>query len=180
MGRKKSGRKKTPIKQRLTIRQSRFAKAFMESRSLKEAAIAAGYSPKNASQSGNQALNDLNAKAPEIMASLGLTTEAVIKNHLVPLLAAKESKFAQKDGKFTDHVEVELPGIRLGATRTALELLNAFPPKDPMLAAQVGVNVVIIDVPRPDRSAIDVPHAHSKAPAPASGNGNKPDSRPKD
>jgi len=152
----------------------------METRSQTQAAIAAGYSKKNPGQSGHQALQDIKAKAPEIMAALGLTTESVIKNHLIPLLNAKETKFAQKDGEFTDSVEVELPGIRLGATRTALELLNAFPPKDPILAGQVGVNVVIIDVPRPDRSTIDVPHTHSKAPAVPSGNGSKADPRPKD
>ena len=118
------------------------------------------------------------------MKELGLGMHAVIQNHLLPLLTATETKFFQNKGKITDHVEVEALPIRLGATRTALELLNAFPPTDPALAEQGGVEVVLVDVPRPDRSAIEVkPTNGTKPPAkPAlpSDNGHKPDPRPKD
>ena len=79
----------------------------------------------------------LKEKAPEVMARLGITLESVVEKKLVPLMNAVETKFAQHEGKFTDRVEVDALAIQLGATRTALELLNAFPPKDPQLAAQV-------------------------------------------
>lgn len=174
----KSGKWKKP-KEKLTLKQSRFAKAFMKTRSLKEAALAAGYSQKNPSQSGQQALDTLKEKAPDVMARLGLTMEAIIQNHLTPLLTSTEVRLSQHEGEFTDSVELANDGIRLGATRTALELLNAFPPKDPALAAQVGVQVIVLDVVRPDRSAINVTPSNGKKSS--SGNGHKPvDPRPKD
>ena len=156
MGRKKSGKppkirsvKQMRTRKDVTTRQSRFAEAFMKTRNKTQAAILAGYSPKNAAQSGRQAAIALAEKAPEVMARIGLTLDRVIEKHLVPLLHATEMKFAQHEGKFTDYVEVEALGIRSGATRIALELLNAFPPRDPALAAQVGVEVIVMDMPRP-------------------------------
>ena len=173
---KKAGTWKKP-KEKLTLKQSRFAKAFMKTRSLKEAALAAGYSPKNPTESGIQALNQIKDKAPEVMARAGLTLDILIRKHLAPLLEATETKFSQHEGEFTDSVETADNGIRLGAARTAFELLNAFPPKDPALAAQMGISVVVLDIPRPDRAAINVTPAK---PALPSGNGNKPDPRPRD
>jgi hypothetical protein len=172
---------KIPKSKKLTLRQSKFAEAYMKTRSLKKAALAAGYSPKHPSQSGDQALKDIQHKAPEVMRELGLGMSDVIEKHLIPLLNANETKFFQKDGKITDFVEVEALPIRLGATRLALELLV---PKDPAALAPLGVEVVLVDVPRPDRSAIEVkPTNVTKPPAkPAlpSDNGHKPDPRPKD
>jgi hypothetical protein len=175
---KKSGTWKKP-KEKLTLKQSRFAKAFMKTRSLKEAALAAGYSPKNPTESGIQALNQIKDKAPEVMARAGLTLDILIRKHLAPLLEATETKFSQHEGEFTDSVETADNGIRLGAARTAFELLNAFPPKDPALAAQVGISVVVLDIPRPDRAAINVTPAKKRVET--SGNGHKPvDPRPQD
>ena len=43
--------------------------------------------------------------------------------------------------------------IRLGALRHLHELMNAFPPEDEKLAAQIGVKVIVNDsIPRPDLS----------------------------
>ncbi len=54
------GRKAQPKVARLrgvlTLRQSRFAQAFLVSKTAQEAALKAGYSPKNPAQSANQAL----------------------------------------------------------------------------------------------------------------------------
>jgi len=165
MGRKNLVKQKTPKSQkRLTLRQSRFAAAFMKTRSLKEAALAAGYSPKNPSQSGAQALAEIKLRAPEVMNESGLSLPIVIKKYLTPLLHATKTKFFQYEGKVTDYVEVEDNGTRLGATVKALELLNAFPPRDPALAAQVGVDVIIMDMPRPKRPPIDVKPANGNTP----------------
>jgi terminase small subunit-like protein len=152
MGREKRPKnvKKKKADKPLTLKQSRFAAAFMKSHSLKQAALAAGYSPKHPSKSGQQALDDIRHKAPKILESMGLSLENVIEKHLIPLLNATETKFFQSEGKITDYVDVEALGIQLGATRTTLELLNAFPPKDPILAAQVGVEVIVMDMPRPE------------------------------
>ena len=153
MGKKKAppGKKGKPLPP-LNPKQSRFAKEFAKGRNLRESAILAGYPPKNASQSGRQVLDAIAERSPEVMRKLGLTLERVIEKHLTPLLNATETKFSQFEGEFTDFVEVADNGIRLGATRAAFELLNAFPPRDPALAAQVGVDVIVLDVPRPDRT----------------------------
>jgi hypothetical protein len=153
--RPKKGKAPKKSEKPLTERQSRFAEAFLKTKSKKQAALIAGYSSKNPSQSGNQALEDIKHKAPKILESMGLGLEGVIQKHLIPLLHATETKFFQSEGKVTECVEVEALGIRLGATRTALELLNAFPPKDPVLAAQVGVEVIVMDMPRPQPPPAD-------------------------
>lgn len=146
----------------VTTRQSRFAEAFMKTRNKTKAAILAGYSPKNAAQSGRQAAIALAEKAPEVMARIGLTLDRVIEKHLVPLLHATEMKFAQNKGEFTDYVEVGALGIRLCATRMALELLGAFPREDPVLASKKTVDFIIMDMPRPQRPEIDVTPTNRK------------------
>jgi hypothetical protein len=171
--------KTSKVKNWLTPKQSRFAAAYAKSHSMKEAALVAGYSPKNPSQSANQALAAIKEKAPEVMAAMGLTLGSVIENHLVPLMHAREMKFAQYKGKFTDYVEVEALGIRLGATVKALELLNAFPSRDQALAAQVGVDVIVMDMPRPKHPPIDVQPANGNTPKKEL-QAEKPDPRPKD
>jgi len=179
-------------KKELTEKESRLVKAFLEgAKTKKEAAIEAGYSPKNPTASANQALDSIRLKAPDIMDKLGLNVEALIQNHLKPLLSAQETKVFvfedehAKKGKHTKRVlRINLADntTRRYATRMAFELQGAFPPQDPQLAAQVGVEVIVIDVPRPDRSAINVTPVNGKPAVKAkvkeSGNGAKPDPRP--
>jgi|KBSMisStaDraftv2_1062788.scaffolds.fasta_scaffold213624_2 hypothetical protein len=54
--RKSAAAKKRVAREQPTPRQSRFAKALMKSKNLAQAAIAAGNSSKNASQSEHQAI----------------------------------------------------------------------------------------------------------------------------
>jgi hypothetical protein len=189
MRKKKSG--KPTRKKELTEKESRLVKAFLNGAKTRgEAAIEAGYSPKNPSASANQALESIRMKAPEAMDKLGLTVEHLIKNHLNPLLKAQETKIFvfedehAKKGKHTKRVlRVNLADntTRRYATRMAFELQGAFPPQDPQLAAQVGVEVIVLDVARPDRSAINVTPTNGAKPAKqkaASDNGAKPDPRP--
>lgn len=69
----------------------------------------------------------------------------------------QETKFAQHEGKFTEYVNVDNGAIQLQATNTLLRLMNAFPPEDPMIAAQVGVKVIKLDIPwHPNDPPIDV------------------------
>jgi hypothetical protein len=67
------------------------------------------------------------------------------------LCQATETKILQHEA--TDFVIVEALPIRLGALRHLHELMNAFPPEDQQLAAQIGVKVIVNDaIPRPDLS----------------------------
>jgi Terminase small subunit len=158
--------------------QSEFAKAYMTSRTLGEAAIAAGASPKNARNSGYQLLKQLRLKkVPEVMDELGLSVPELIHNYLRPLLTAKETKFAQDEGEFTDFIELENLDIRDRAVDKAFRLHGAYAPKDPKEAAQFGVKVVIIDVPRPQVGVWmpDVGAGDPLPPLPSNGfNGHKP------
>jgi hypothetical protein len=167
-------RKSGAAKPKLTKMQSEFAKAYMTSRTLGEAAIAAGASPKNARNSGYQLLKQLRGKkVPEVMDELGLSVPELIHNYLRPLLTAKETKFAQEDGEFTDYVEVENLDIRDRAVDKAFRLHGAYAPKDPKEAAQFGIKVVIIDVPRPQHGTFMPDVGPAKLP-PSGSNGHKP------
>jgi hypothetical protein len=185
MGRNNPVKQKTAKSNKcLTVRQSRIARILSEHsvKSRGEAAIKAGYSSKNPDQSAYQAIEAIKQKAPEVMAKLGLTLEHVIQNHLVPLMGATETKIVVHEGKITDYVELSDNTTRRYSTRTALELLNAFPPRDPALAAQVGVEVIVMDMPRPKRPEINVTPANGnlakKEEKPAKAE--KPDPRPRD
>lgn len=187
---RKEDRGKPTRKKELTEKESRLVKAFLAGAKTKgEAAIAAGYSSKNPSASANQALESIKTKAPEIMDKLGLSVEHLIQNHLKPLLHAQETKIFVFDGETVGRGKKKRVTKRVlkinqadnttrrFATRMAFELQGAFPPDDPALAAQVGVSVVVLDVPRPDRSAINVTPPIKRAAPPAarsSGNGAKP------
>jgi phage terminase small subunit len=164
MGRKKSAQ---PPKRRiesvkalresglLTPKQSLFIKAFAETRNKGLAAIAAGYGG-HPSKAGHQAFKAIAEKAPEVIARMGITLEAVIEHHVLRQMNAMEVKLAQHEGKFTDFVELPAWNIQQNGTHTLLELMNAFPLRDQGLSAQLGVEVIVNDMPRPHRPTIDV------------------------
>ena len=184
MGKKKSGKKRKPRKH-LTHRELRLVQAFLKAKgniTKGQAAVEAGYSPKNPTQSANQALAAIREKAPDVMDRLGLTIPLLIERYLTPLLTANQTKVFAHEGKITDKIELADNTTRYYAARMAFDLQGAFPPQDPQLAAQVGVEVVILDVARPDRSAINVTPTNGAKPAKqkatTSDNGAKPDPRP--
>jgi Terminase small subunit len=149
--------KKKP--RRLTFKQSRFLAEYLKGREQKIAALNAGYSKNNPSQSAAQAMKAIKNICPEVMDEAGLTLDALIKKHLVPLLFATETKYAQHEGKFTDERMVEALNVQLGATRMAFELRGAFPQQQSESQHYGGIDTIIIDIPRPryDIPARDVP-----------------------
>lgn len=162
--------------QKLTLKQSIFAKELMEGRSKKEAALIAKYSPLNPSQSAQQALKEIRKIAPEVMDEVGLSLKTIIQRHLVPLLHATEVKLAQNEGEYTDYVEVEALGTRTQATRMALELQNAFPAQQDPASQYGGIDTIIIDIPRPKwgETPVDIPAPPMpRLKAPESTNGSK-------
>ena len=153
MPQRKSNKKKDPNK--LTLRQSRFAKAFMTAKTAKDAALAAGLSQKYPAQAAYQMLQQLQGKKiPEVMNALGFDMPNLIYKYLSKILDAKETKFAIEDGKFSDHVEVENLELTDRGLDKAFRLHGAYAPRDPKEAAQVGVKVIVVDVPRPTPGAI--------------------------
>jgi hypothetical protein len=80
-------------RRKLTAKQRALIKALARSKHLGKAAIEAGYSPKNATQSGAQALAAIRKTAPGLLAKHGLDDDSLIEKHLIPLLQAQETKY---------------------------------------------------------------------------------------
>jgi len=170
-------RKPTQTCRQLTPRQALFAKGLASGATITQAARNAGYSGKNLAQSGHQAVAALRLKMPELMDEVGLTARMLIEKHLVPLLAAKETKYFVVDRKLVSR-QVEALRIRLDALDMAFRLRGSFAPKDPKEAAHFGVKVIVVDVARPSVALPDYPPGATIDLTPykngASGNGHKP------
>ena len=80
-------------KRRLTAKQQELVRQLAKTKYKGKAAIAAGYSPKFASSSANQAQESIRKTAPELLARHGLDDDALIQKHLIPLMGAEETKF---------------------------------------------------------------------------------------
>ena len=132
-------------KRKPNARQQKFIKGLATGKSLAQAAREAGYSEKNANQSGYQALAQLRGRVPELLERHGLGEEVLIDKYLLPLLDAEETKFFN-DGK--KRINVEALTIRVAALRTAFELHGSYAPRDPKEAAQYGVRIIRVDIPR--------------------------------
>jgi hypothetical protein len=170
----------------LTGRQSKFMEAWCKGVSLTRAAIEAGYSNKNPSQSGYQIVKRLQKKSPEVVAKLGISLEGLIEKHLKPKLDAKDVILAQHEGEFTDIAFVDNHMVQLAAFDRFVALMGAMPTKDEQLQQQQGVKTVVIDIPAPDFSMVNqAPRSRPRIEDDkTSGNGHKPpedfDPRPKD
>ena len=151
-------------KKDLSSRQHAFLKAYAKGKTLKQAAIEAGYSKTNADQSGYQALKAIKGRAADLMDEIGLTDRVLIENYLVPLLEAKETKFF-KDGD--KPISVAALAIRHAALDTAFKLRGSYAPRNPKETEQFGVKVIIMDMPRPPQ------HPQNQI-VDISGNGHKP------
>jgi hypothetical protein len=77
----------------LTAKQRALVRALAKTKHLGKAAIEAGYSPKNATQSAAQALASIRKTAPGLLAKHGLDDDSLIEKHLIPLLQAQETKY---------------------------------------------------------------------------------------
>ena len=89
--------------------------------------IEAGYKG-NPAAAGYQAFKAIQRKAPDVIEKMGISLDNVIENYILPQMNATELKFFQHEGKVTDQREVVNWEIQHKATRTLLELMNAFPP----------------------------------------------------
>jgi len=145
MAPKKSGKKRN----KATPRQMKLIEARAKGKSYSEAAIAAGYSEKNARQSGYQAIQQLRGRVPDLLDGHGLSEEVLIDKYLRPLLTAEETIFFQKGGKVKQRVNASALGIRHFSLRTAFELHGSYTLCDPKEAAQYGVKIIRVDIPHP-------------------------------
>jgi hypothetical protein len=117
----------------------KFIKERTQGKSFSEAAIAAGYSEKNARQSGYQAMQQLRGRVPDLMDKHGLRAPAdwcspgrsedtLIDKYLRPLLEAEETKFFAIRGKLESR-KVKVNGVRHAALNTAFMLHGSYAPR---------------------------------------------------
>ena len=116
-------------------------KGLAKGLTITDAAKAAGYSDKYAGQVGSQALENIRIKMPAVLDKYGLTDDALVEKYLKPALEANETKFAQKDGIFTDERDVVAWGPRLTALDLAFNLKGSYAPKE---TSQTNVQVVVM------------------------------------
>jgi hypothetical protein len=158
-----------------TERQKRLIKNIPTSKSHAEAAVKAGYPSKNAAQSAHQALQQMRGRVPDLMDQLGISERELIDKHLRPLLTAKRTIFAQKDGKFTDKRTVDALETQIRALDMALLLHGSYASRDPKEAAHFGVKVIIQDIRGVPRPPIDIKPGMAIPELPRDGtNGAKP------
>ena len=126
-------------------------KARAEGKTYAQAAIEAGYSPKHAAQNGYQALSQIRGRVQDLLCRNGLDENTAIEKYLKPLLEAYETVFFQRNGKVTATRKVEALAIRLNALKELFLLHGSYAPRDPAEAAQFGVKVIVLDMPRPPK-----------------------------
>ena len=136
-------------RKQLKPRQVALVKNLMDGMTLTEAARRAGYSKRWPGQAGDQALQNLKLKMPDLLERLGLGDVALIEKHLKPQLNAQMVKFFQHEGKVTDKRIVPDNDARLKALDMAFNLGGAYAPTDQKLAEPTGVQVILVDIPRP-------------------------------
>jgi len=135
-------------KKRMTSKQQRLLVSLSKGQTQKQAALNAGYSPKNARQSAHQAIKYIRLRAPEAMDQAGLTMTVLIDKYLRPQLKSKETKFFAQRGIVTDRRDLPDNGARNAALDMAFKLQGAYPKngdgEDHAGGSELTINVGLI------------------------------------
>ena len=144
------GKKKPAKGYRLTPRRRKLIELMAQGgMSNSQAAIAAGYSPKNARQSAYQVLNQLSLTMPELLDKAGLSKPAVIDKYLRKLLDAKRTQFFQYKGRVRDKRLVDALEIQIAALEVWARMMGAYAPTRTEQQKTSAISVIVLDVPRP-------------------------------
>jgi hypothetical protein len=141
-------------KKRLTPRRVKLLKELVKGKSIVDAEKAAGYSTKYPGQSGSQALAQIRATMPELLDRMGLTNESLIENYLKPALDAEDSRVVVLGGvknQRTKIIKTPAWDPRLRALDMSFKLKGAYADKED--GPRIGVQVIVVDIPRPNRPA---------------------------
>ena len=137
----------------LSTRQTMYVEARLEGQSKTDAAITAGYSGKNAGQSGYQVEKAIAGRMRELMDDVGLTGRLLIEKHLIPLLDATETKFfpwrkvtKHKTEQIIDEREVAALGTQIQALDMAFRLRGDYAPKQIDTEPDVSDEVTVINI----------------------------------
>jgi len=141
-------RRKPKKKRKPTVQQAKLIRYIAAGENKQTAAILAGYSPKNASQSASQALRGLHSTFPDLMDACGLTDRSLIERHLKPLLKASRTKHFAHNGRVRDTRKYTDNDTRLAALDMAFRLKGSFAPVKSQQESR-AVSVLVVDLPRP-------------------------------
>jgi len=130
-------------------RQLKVLKARSEGKTYREAGLIAGYPKANAAQSAFQAIAGLRGRVAGLLEKHGLSEDVGIEKYLKPGLEATQTIFAQSDGRFTDKRTLISWQTRMRALVMLFKLHGSYPPLDPKEAAEYGVRIIHVDIPRP-------------------------------
>lgn len=137
----------------LSTRQKKYVEARLEGQSKSDAAITAGYSAKNAGQSGYQVEKAIAGRTRELMDDIGLTARLLIEKHLIPLLDATETKFfpwrkvtKHKTEQIIDEREVAALGTQIQALDMAFRLRGDYAPKQIDTEPDISDEVTVINI----------------------------------
>jgi hypothetical protein len=148
MADKQPGKKKR--KPRLTQKQRRFAQLIAAGIPQQQAAVTAGYSSKNPSQSATQVLNSISNRFPDLMDRHGLTDSVLIERHLKPLLKAKRTKHFAHNGKVKSARHYADNDTRLAALDMSFRLKGSYAPVKTEAETKY-IDRIIVDLPRPKK-----------------------------
>ena len=137
---------------RLLPKQRRFAQLIAAGVPQQQAAVAAGYSTKNPSQSANQVLTAISNRFPDLLDKHGLTDARLIEDHLKPLLKAKRKKHFAHQGRVRSSRSYVDNDTRLAALDMTFRLKGSYAPVKTE-AETKHIDRIIIDLPRPKKLA---------------------------
>lgn len=151
-----SKRKKPTAKRpSLNPRQATLVKELAKGKTIKQAGIAAGYSPNHARQGAHQALEGIRAKMPEVLDRHGLTDDVLIDKYLLPLLSAKITKHFAHQGRVVHKRDYSDNDTRRQTLDMTFKLKGSYAPKteeEAHISQQfMGPTVIVLDLPRPKR-----------------------------
>jgi len=119
----KAKRLNTASKKILRGKEPKLVKALSKTSNISEAGRMAGY---GTAQSAHRALRNIQTKIPELMDSIGLTDEYLLKKCLKPGLSAMETKFFADKGVILDQRDVIAWGPRRDFLDVALKLKGLY------------------------------------------------------
>ena len=161
--------KKNP-RRKLDSRQKKLIKALQRGATYAEAALVAGYSPRNPRQSAHDALKGIAKKMPDLFERHGLDDDSFIRDHILPALNATEVKAHFSGKKFHYSEPMVAWGPRTTTHNLVARLKGMSKEEQPQTAA--GVKVVIINAGnRPPRPVVNVTPQTPALDAPEEGNG---------
>ncbi len=94
----------------LSEREFKLFRAVTEGRTLAQAAEEAGYSMRNPTQSGYDALKNIKRKIADVMDENGLSVDELIKSYLKPMMNATEVKVFKANGVLFQEEEKDKDG----------------------------------------------------------------------